>query len=227
MHIGKSIILLVITLAVFIFIWQNNPEISKRQAEQLVIQNLEEKYGGNFEVRNIEKVNAGAGVTMFVDHIYVLCVYSDTLHVEITVEINRDGTDMSDDYEYYLYRDRVETEIHAISKEQDGWEVNSVEPCYWYYNVQKSENFDAFKKDEDKLELDAKISISDPANANLYASLCNYINAFLEQGYNMCIKISYKDRTEILNGLGYGDVVMEEDMEQVIHALTVDMSSDC
>ena len=54
-------------------------EISQRKAKKLVVQNLEEKYGGEFEVRSVESKNVGSGA--FKDHIYEMEVYKRSSRV--------------------------------------------------------------------------------------------------------------------------------------------------
>ena len=52
-------------------------EINQKRASQIVVTNLEEKYGGDFEVRTVERKNLG--VNAFKDHVYVMNVYSEEL----------------------------------------------------------------------------------------------------------------------------------------------------
>ncbi len=47
-------------------------EINQKRASQIVVTNLEEKYGGDFEVRTVERKNLG--VNAFKEHVY----YKDT-----------------------------------------------------------------------------------------------------------------------------------------------------
>ena len=79
-------------------------EISQRKAKKLVVQNLEEKYGGEFEVRSVESKNVGSGA--FKDHIYEMEVYSQELNGTFEVQI--------------------EEEINSIQYEENGWTLKNL-----------------------------------------------------------------------------------------------------
>lgn len=190
-------------------------EVSKSKAEQIVIQNLEEKYGGYFEVRSVESRNIG--VNAFKDHIYAMGVYSNTLQEEFTVEIFRDGTNMSDNYEEILYNDRVEEEINKVERDENGWTLDSLETSYRDYNSQqKSSDFEDFKKDKDKLVLRGKITIREINNDVVAESLYNYIEALQNLGYRISITIHYRDKVEMLTALKRDEAVtLEAVMESI------------
>ena len=99
-------------------------EISQRKAKKLVVQNLEEKYGGEFEVRSVESKNVGSGA--FKDHIYEMEVYSQELNGTFEVRIFRDGSRINDGYEELKYGKQIEEEINSIQYEENGWTLKNL-----------------------------------------------------------------------------------------------------
>ena len=190
-------------------------EVGKSKAEKIVIQNLEEKYGGDFEIRSVESKNLGSDI--FRDHIYEMTVFSSAMQEEFTVKIFRDGTNMADNYENLFYEDQVRNELNDISMNEEGWQLVSFETDYSFYqNQQKSDDFEEYKRAEDKLVIEIAIKVNDMDNERLGESIFNYINELQSLGYRISADIQYKDRVETITVLDHGAAA---EIEDVIKAL--------
>lgn len=196
-------------------------EISSQKAEQIVVHNLEEKYGGTFEVRSVEKKNKG--VNAFKDHVYEMEVYSDELCETFTVEIYRNGENMADNYEEYFYRKQVTDEINSVLEEEDGWILERVEPSFSYYSNQKrSKDFDDYKRDEDKLVICIDIKIEDDTEEEkISATIFKYINTLQELGYRLAIDMYYKDEIETITVHNYDETVTKADVVGALENLGI------
>ena len=173
-------------------------EISKSQAKRIAVSELQEKYGGEFEVRSIEKVNEGVGA--FRDHVYRMEVYSEQLDETFSAEILRNGSFMGDNYEEYLYRDKVSSEIGSLHPDENGWKIRELEPDYSFYKgQQKSRDFEDYKRDSEKLFLRIETDIDDPGNAKTVESLFEYFDNLQKLGYRIAIHMYYGDNHEIIS----------------------------
>ena len=126
-------------------------EISQRKAKKLVVQNLKEKYGGEFEVRSVERQELG--MSWMKDHIYAMEVYSKDLDGTFHVEIFRDGSRMNDGYEELKYGKQIEEEIHSIKYEEKGWALSDLGICHFnLLDKSVSQNIEEYKRNVEKLE---------------------------------------------------------------------------
>ena len=158
-------------------------EISKSQAKRIAVSELREKYGGEFEVRSIEKVNEGVGA--FRDHVYRMEVYSEQLDETFSAEI---------------LRDKVSAEIGSLHPDENGWKIRELEPDYSFYKgQQKSRDFEDYKRDSEKLFLRIETDIDDPGNAKTVESLFEYFDNLQKLGYRIAIHMYCGDNHEIIS----------------------------
>ena len=195
-------------------------EINQKRASQIVVTNLEEKYGGDFEVRTVERKNLG--VNAFKDHVYVMNVYSEELDELFTVQIFRDGTNMSDNYEEHLYKKEIEKEMASIPKCEDGWTTEELEFRYRYYpNQQKSKDFNDYKRNKDKLVLRISVRIDDTSD-RVSNTLFEYIDNLQNHGYRIILNVYYGNKREIIKILEYDEMISESSIREAMDRIEAD-----
>ena len=150
-NIKRKFSLLIVVFLVLLSVGCVPGEVSQRKAKELVVQNLEEKYGGEFEVRSVERQELG--MSWMKDHIYAMEVYSKDLDGTFHVEIFRDGSRMNDSYEELKYGKQIEEEIHSIEYEEKGWALSDLGICHFnLLDKSVSQNIEEYKRNVEKLE---------------------------------------------------------------------------
>ena len=186
----RKIFILITTLLIFSITGCAPGEVSQRKAKELVVQNLEEKYGGEFEVRSVESKNAGSGALK--DHIYEMEVYSNDINDVFPVRIHRDGSRMVDEYEEHLYKEEINKEIESVERAENGWVLN--EAYAYHYNspdLQPSKSLSEYKTNPKKIMVFVTALLTE--NSDITAeSLYNYIEQLQECGYHISLEVNYK-----------------------------------
>ena len=183
--------------------------------KKLVVQNLEEKYGGEFEVRSVESKNVGSGA--FKDHIYEMEVYSQELNGTFEVRIFRDGSRMNDGYEELKYGKQIEEEINSIQYEENGWTLKKLE-VYHSNLTDKSVSIDIqdYKKNAEKLVIVIFVDISDTNDANTLDSLFDFLDTLQRAGYRISVSLDKGVSTEILNEKTDHEFIDKEQLSEAL-----------
>ncbi len=194
-------------------------EISQRRAKEIVVQNLEDKYGGEFEVRSVEKQELG--MSAMKDHIYAMDVYSEDLDGIFHVEIFRDGSRMNDGYEELKYGKQIEEEINSIKYEEDGWALKRIN--IYHSNVKDntaSRDLQDYKRNGEKLvirlfiEITGNNTIDDITN-----SLFAYLNTLQQSGYRLSVHLEKGDNSEIINAKTDAEYIDREKISNTLAGL--------
>ena len=197
-NIKRKISPLIVVFLVLLSVGCVLGEISQRKAKELDVQNLEEKYGGEFEVRSVESKNAGSGALK--DHIYEMEVYSNDINDVFPVRIHRDGSRMVDEYEEHFYKEEINKEIESVEKAENGWVLN--EAYAYHYNspdLQPSKSLSEYKTNPKKIMVFVTALLTE--NSDITAeSLYNYIEQLQEYGYHISLEVNYKG--DIRNRVG-------------------------
>ncbi len=193
-------------------------EISQRRAKEIVVQNLEDKYGGEFEVRSVEKQELG--MSAMKDHIYAMDVYSEDLDGIFHVEIFRDGSRMNDGYEELKYGKQIEEEINSIKYEEDGWALNDLSICHFNLRDKSvSQNIEEYKRNAEKLEIVIFVDIFDGNDKNTVDSLFEFLDALQKSGYRFTVELKRNDMIDSINELSDDEFLKKEQLSQILKAL--------
>jgi hypothetical protein len=214
----KRKVFLLITVLFILMVTGCAPgEISQWKAKELVVQNLEDKYGGEFEVRSVEKQELG--MSWMKDHIYAMEVYSKDLDGTFHVEIFRDGSRMNDGYEKLKYGKQIEDEINSIEYEENGWMLKRIN--IYHSNVRDktaSKDLQDYKKNAEKLVIRLFIEImGSDADRSITDSLFDYLNALQQSGYRLSVHLEKGENSEIINARTDDEYI---DREKISNALT-------
>jgi hypothetical protein len=215
-NIKRKISLLIVVFLVLLSVGCVPGEVSQRKAKELVVQNLEEKYGGEFEVRSVEKQELG--MSTMKDHIYAMEVYSEDLDNTFHVEIFRDGSRMNDGYEELKYGKQIEDEINSIEYEEKGWTLRKL--TISHSNIEDktpSRNIEDYKRNPKKITIDLFIDITGYEFVEVTAaSLFDFLNTLQNAGYRFSVQIKKDGISEILNEMTDAEFV---NVEQISNAL--------
>ncbi len=176
-------------------------DVGTIKIKQCVLENLQEFYGGAFEIQSIKKNSVGytAGLT---EQVYDLDVYSESLDVTFMVRITRDGSKMADDYEKYLYGKRVEEEIDSFAKEENGWKLEKLKIDHYGLSYKKrSRDFEDYKQSLDKLEISMEAKVTGSDKETIADSLFAYLKQFQDHDYNYIMDLNYNDELITLRSL--------------------------
>ena len=198
-NIKRKFSLLIVVFLVLLSAGCVPGEISQWRAKKLVVQNLEEKYGGEFEVRSVESKNVGSGA--FKDHIYEMEVYSQELNGTFEVDIYRDGSRMNDGYEELKYGKQIEDEINSIKYTEDGWTLQELD--IYHSNVSDesvSRNIQDYKNNAEKLMIELFINITnDDIDGSIAISLFKFLNTLQQSGYRFSVQLKKDGTAKIIN----------------------------
>ena len=212
----RKVFLLITVLFVLMVTGCAPGEISQWKAKKLVVQNLEEKYGGEFEVRSVERQELG--MSWMKDHIYAMEVYSKDLDGTFHVEIFRDGSRMNDGYEELKYGKQIEDEINSIEYEEKGWTLRKL--TISHSNIEDktpSRNIEDYKRNPKKITIDLFIDITGCEFVEVTAaSLFDFLNTLQNAGYRFSVQIKKDGISEILNEMTDAEFV---NVEQISNAL--------
>ena len=193
-------------------------EISQRKAKKLVVQNLEEKYGGEFEVRSVERQELG--MSWMKDHIYAMEVYSKDLDGTFHVEIFRNGSRMNDGYEQLKYGKQIEDEIHSIKYEEKGWALSDLGICHFnLLDKSVSQNIEEYKRNVEKLEIVIFVDIFDGNDKSTVDSLFEFLDALQKSGYRFTVELRCNDKIDSIYELSDDEFLKKEQLSQVLKAL--------
>ena len=216
-NIKRKISPLIVVFLVLLSVGCVLGEISQRKAKELVVQNLEEKYGGEFEVRSVEKQELG--MSAMKDHIYAMEVYSEDLDGTFHVEIFRDGSRMNDGYEELKYGKQIEDEINSVEYKENGWMLKRIN--IYHSNVRDktaSKDLQDYKKNAEKLVIRLFIEITgSDADGSITDSLFDYLNALQQSGYRLSVHLEKGENSEIINARTDDEYI---DREKISNALT-------
>ena len=216
----RKVFLLITVLFVLMVTGCAPGEISQWKAKKLVVQNLEEKYGGEFEVRSVERQELG--MSWMKDHIYAMEVYSKDLDGTFHVEIFRNGSRMNDGYEQLKYGKQIEDEINSIEYEEEGWVLRKL--IINHKNlIDRSASVDIrdYKKNADKLLIVLFIDILHDVNSNT-DSLFAYIDALQRAGYRISVHLERNGSTEILSEKSDSEFITEEQISNALKEIEAD-----
>ena len=216
-NIKRKISPLIVVFLVLLSVGCVLGEISQRKAKELVVQNLEEKYGGEFEVRSVEKQELG--MSAMKDHIYAMEVYSEDLDDTFHVEIFRDGSRMNDGYEELKYGKQIEDEVNSVKYKENGWMLKRIN--IYHSNVRDktaSKDLQDYKKNAEKLVIRLFIEITgSDADRSITDSLFDYLNALQQSGYRLSVHLEKGENSEIINARTDDEYI---DREKISNALT-------
>ena len=215
-NIKRKFSLLIVVFLVLLSVGCVPGEVSQRKAKELVVQNLEEKYGGEFEVRSVEKQELG--MSAMKDHIYAMEVYSEDLDDTFHVEIFRDGSRMNDGYEELKYGKQIEDEINSIEYEENGWMLKRIN--IYHSNVRDntaSRDLQNYKKNAEKLVIRLFIEITGSDEDGVTTdSLFAYLNELQQSGYRLSVHLNKGENSEIINEKGLKQIDDDDAIEKAV-----------
>ena len=198
-------------------------DIGKIRAKRMVLKNLEDHYGGDFDVMSIERKSIG--VSALQDHIYALEVYSEELDETISVQLKRDGSWMTDNFEVIRYGDDVEEEIASFELHAEGWEITEQRIEHFLYypkydDEDYSTDYEAYKRADDKLYVSTDADITGTDNDAIAESIYAYLAQFHDSGLKYYFEVRKKGgKGKIIKEQKEGDEVTVQDIKQVLDSL--------
>ncbi len=211
-------VLLYILVPIFILLLLS---MAKRQFLGLkVMYDLHNYYGGSFWTTKVEKhkTTSSGG---FPGSRYSMEVYSFELDEKIKVTTNSLGSDVNDDYEKYLYGDRLSEEVNSYYAEENGWKLSDVDVKYYEVgDERRGLSYEGYKA-TGKVLVKAKIDIT---GSNLYAisdSIYNYIKLFDGEPYKWRVDIYYGGQSYMISQLYSEQEVSKEDLDEGLKSLGI------
>ena len=194
-------------------------EISQWKAQEIVLQELENKYGEEFEIRSVEKQNIG--LSALKDHIYMMDIYSEEIQSTFHVEIFRDGSRIVDDYEEYKYGNQIENEIKSIERNEDGWSLKTVYARHYnIYKVTASKDIAEYKCDSQKVMVFIEAILVGNNNTGVEASLYDYLEKLQKLGYHISLNLRNGDNPKMRAGItGDNSYITIEQIHEIIEKL--------
>lgn len=169
--------------------------LSEDAAKKRIVRKLSDKYGEEFEISSIEKVNVGQEFASFR---YVADVQREGEGESFSAGMSVRGDNFYDSYEELLYKDKVEEEIESIPADETVFNIDDINYNYDVTYDEKCKDFEEYKK-EGIVQVSIDVTLSGRSVDTSVDSLYEYADKINDLGYSFSIAFKYNGKNRILN----------------------------
>lgn len=211
MHTKKNVIeTILLIIMVFLTIWGcGAKEYSEKDISKTVKTLLQEKYDTEFVVLSVSEKNAAIN---FADFYYVVRCTDAEGRGPFLVGIEKDGSHIKDNYEGYLYKQKIDGELIEILNKADSvtfWNYS----CTYSWSSDTSGSFHRYVE-SGNVTLDADLSINTSEMSEAAEVVFDLLDALQQKGYGASLKFYWKDMSLIFNQDGTGPKITRQYVDE-------------